>query len=86
MFGMPRLSSLAVVFGLTAVVVSAAPRSSQPAPQQGVAAVDFAALGPPPGTPAPDLRLRDQDDIEQTLASLAGPRGTMLVFFRSADW
>lgn len=82
---MPRLSFLAIVCA-SAAVVSAAPRSSQPAPQQAVAAVDFAVLGPQPGTPAPDLRLRDQNGTEQTLASLAGPRGTMLVFFRSADW
>lgn len=47
---------------------------------------DVAALGPQVGAQAIDFRLVDQFGRTQTLTSIAGPRGTMLVFYRSADW
>lgn len=48
--------------------------------------VDITKLGPQPGGQAVDFQLPDQHGKPRTLASLAGPKGTMLVFFRSADW
>ncbi len=42
--------------------------------------------GPQPGEPAPDFRLSDQTGAAQTLHSLMGRKGLMLVFYRSADW
>jgi hypothetical protein len=42
--------------------------------------------GPAVGQPVPDFSLQDQKGRTQTLKSVSGPRGTMLVFFRSADW
>ena len=42
--------------------------------------------GPEPGQPAADFALPDQDGRTQTLRSLMGPKGLMLVFYRSADW
>lgn len=48
--------------------------------------VDVTTLGPQVGQRALDFRLPDQHGQPQTLASVAGPKGTMLVFFRSADW
>ena len=44
------------------------------------------AIGLPVGRKAPPFSLRDQFGHEQTLESLKGPRGTVLLFFRSADW
>lgn len=44
------------------------------------------AIGLPVGRKAPPFSLRDQFGREQTLESLKGPRGTVLLFFRSADW
>ncbi len=38
------------------------------------------------GTPAPAFVLTDQFGREQSSASLKGPKGTILLFFRSADW
>jgi hypothetical protein len=49
-------------------------------------AVNMDAIGPRVGETAPDFELRDQHGQPRTLAALAGPRGTMLVFYRSADW
>ena len=50
------------------------------------AQVDVTTLGPQAGGAAIDFRLNDQAGQPQTLKSVAGPKGTMLVFFRSADW
>lgn len=47
---------------------------------------DVTRTGPAVGAPAPGFELTDQAGRTQTLASVAGPQGTMLVFFRSADW
>jgi len=52
------------------------------APQQP----DVTRIGPAVGTPAPGFELTGQDGRTHTLDSVAGPHGTMLVFFRSADW
>jgi hypothetical protein len=35
---------------------------------------------------APDFSARDQFGNDQNLATLKGPKGTILLFFRSADW
>lgn len=48
--------------------------------------VDVSKLGPQVGERVPDFRLRDQSGTEQTLRSIMGSRGAMLVFVRSADW
>jgi hypothetical protein len=42
--------------------------------------------GVPAGKPAPPFRAQDQFAKEQTLSSLMGPNGLVLLFFRSADW
>ena len=50
------------------------------------AQTNLATLGPQVGQRAIDFSLPDQQDGVRTLKSFAGPKGTMLVFFRSADW
>jgi hypothetical protein len=47
---------------------------------------DVQKLGPQVGSRVPDFTLTDQRGQSRTLASLMGPNGLMLVFFRSADW
>ncbi|HEY3738958.1 MAG TPA: hypothetical protein VGL53_03895 [Bryobacteraceae bacterium] len=47
---------------------------------------DDTKLGLPAGAVAPDFSLPDQSGHTRTLASLEGPQGLVLVFFRSADW
>ena len=47
---------------------------------------DVQKLGPQVGSSVPDFTLLDQNGRTHTLASLTGPKGLMLVFFRSADW
>ena len=48
--------------------------------------IDLAKLGPQVGERVPDFSLKDQNGTAQTLQSIMGPRGAMLVFIRSADW
>jgi hypothetical protein len=50
------------------------------------AAPDINSLGPRLGARAPDFAGIDQFGRAQTLQSVLGPEGAMLVFFRSADW
>jgi len=48
--------------------------------------VDVSKLGPQVGQPVPAFSLKDQTGKVQTLQSVMGPKGVMLVFLRSADW
>jgi hypothetical protein len=48
--------------------------------------IDVSKLGPQVGERVPDFSLRDQTGGTQTLQSIMGPKGAMLVFVRSADW
>jgi hypothetical protein len=44
------------------------------------------ATGPDVGTRVPDFQAVDARNHVQTLKSIMGPKGALLVFFRSADW
>ena len=52
----------------------------------GAQAVDPQTLGPQVGARVPDFTLSDQHGVSRTLRSTFGPKGAVLVFFRSADW
>lgn len=63
------------------VVSGAAHQPATPAPAQ-----DLQAVGPQIGATIPSFTLPDQMGRAQSLESLMGPKGAMVVFFRSADW
>lgn len=48
--------------------------------------IDVDALGPQVGDIVPDFELRDQHGQLQTLESVRGPNGSLILFYRSADW
>ena len=48
--------------------------------------IDVASLGPQVGEQVPEFNLPDQNGQIQTLDSIMGPNGAMLLFHRSADW
>jgi hypothetical protein len=48
--------------------------------------IDVSKLGPQVGERVPDFSLKDQNGKLWTLQSIMGPKGAMLVFYRSADW
>jgi hypothetical protein len=66
----------------------------QRSPRRAILITTFAALfvqaamktGPEIGQPIPGFSLHDQDGRVFNLKTIAGPKGTMLVFYRSADW
>ena len=49
-------------------------------------AADHVPTGPAVGSTVPALEMKDLNGKTQTLSSLSGSKGLMLVFFRSADW
>jgi hypothetical protein len=67
---MRRTLSLGLAIGLAAL--AQVPRPAKTGPAVGEAVPAFAAT--------------DQSGRTQTLASVMGAKGAMLVFFRSADW
>ena len=48
--------------------------------------IDLSKLGPQVGERIPDFSLSDQNGKPWNLQSIMGPKGAMLVFYRSADW
>ena len=68
-----------------AAALTMPPVDAQSAPQ-GRQRVDVAKLGPQVGQPVPDFNLPDQTGKVRNLQSIMGPRGAMIVFYRSADW
>jgi hypothetical protein len=73
-----------VVCVCVAIVMASGP--SAQTPPTPAASIDVQKLGPQVGTRVPDFSLPDQHGQTRTLRSVMGPKGTLLVFFRSADW
>ena len=48
--------------------------------------IDVSKLGPHVGERVPEFTMTDQNGVEQTLRSVEGPNGAVVVLFRSADW
>ena len=48
--------------------------------------IEVSKLGPQVGQLVPEFSLKDQNGKVWTRQSIIGPKGAMLVFFRSADW
>jgi len=48
--------------------------------------LNLLAQVPDVGSRIPEFGLPDQNGVRQTFESVRGPKGAMLVFYRSADW
>jgi hypothetical protein len=66
------VAAIALCIGLVAIVAAQAP--------------DPQTLGPKVGERVPEFSLMDQHGTTRSLTSTFGPKGAVLVFFRSADW
>ena len=62
------------------------PAAGGQSPQRARQAIDVSKLGPQVGQRVLDFSLTDQTGRTRNLESVMGPRGAMLVFYRSADW
>ena len=76
---MIRLASAALLIAATVSTAGQQPSS----PSQ---AADVQTIGPQVGARVPSFTLTDQTGHARSLESLMGPKGAILVFFRSADW
>src|SRR5262245_30814776 len=79
---MSRIVAGAVLCAFFSLIARAMAQQSAPQPTLP----DVQKLGPQIGARVPDFTLLDQKGQPRTLASLMGPKGLMLVFYRSADW
>jgi hypothetical protein len=66
----------AILLALSLALLARARTSQSPA----------ASIGLPVGESAPAFLLHDQFGREQSNETLKGPHGTVILFFRSADW
>ncbi|MGE0450462.1 MAG: redoxin domain-containing protein [Vicinamibacterales bacterium] len=82
MFRFPARLCTAFAFAAAAVALGTPLFGQQPPP----AMPDVRSLGPQVGSKVPDFSLPDQHGETRTLRSLMGPKGMLLVFYRSADW
>ncbi len=73
---------LPILMVAATMAAGASPWPTQPP----ATSIDVATLGPQVGTVVPPISGVDQFGTAQTLATLSGPKGLMLVFSRSADW
>lgn len=71
---------------LASVLLLAVGLSAQESTSMVASKIDVSKRGPQVGEPVPDFSLRDQNGRMQTLQSIIGAKGAMLVFVRSADW
>lgn len=78
--------SLRLVIAVFWLTLAAPAADAAQAPVLTKGPVDVSAVGPQVGQQIPEFRLTDQAGQVWTRESIAGPKGAMLVFFRSADW
>ena len=80
------ISGPSVALGLCLLALGPAVGSA-PRQQPGATPmVDVETVGPRVGEALPEFSLRDQGGQLHSLKSLLGPKGALIVFFRSADW
>jgi len=81
MYGLEQQSSVTAHLGDTVTV-----RGTLAEDTIQVASIELMSIGLAIGQKAPVFSLRDQAGRVQTLDTLKGTNGTVLLFFRSADW
>lgn len=83
---MPRALPQRALVRLLPVLCAALVGQLTMAEQSPRTPIDVSRLGPQVGERVPDFTLTDQNGKTWTLPSIMGPKGAMLVFYRSADW
>ena len=75
-----------LLVALLLVAALAVPPVAAQSPTATSTKIDVSKLGPQVGERVPDFSLPDQNGKTQTLQSIMGAKGAVLVFVRSADW
>jgi len=73
---MPTTTLVAALFMVISTMATAQTRTQ----------IDVSALGPQVGELVPDFDLPDQNGLRHTLETVRGPNGSLILFYRSADW
>jgi len=81
----PRILLVGLCGLLTWVSVDAGALAQTP-PTGAPTKIDVSKMGPQVGQVVPGFRLSDQNGKVWTRASIMGPKGALLLFYRSADW
>ena len=71
---------------LTEAAMGQVPAAGPSTPQHQAKMPPPISTGPEVGQKIPSFRLPDQNGRMQDLKSVMGPKGAMVVMFRSADW
>jgi len=79
-----RCKATDIGLAITFLVLLLGPVVAEQPPQ--APAIDVEKLGPQVEATVPDFSLPDQHGVTRSLKSLTGPKGAILVFFRSTDW
>jgi hypothetical protein len=83
---LPKLVRIAPSLCFAMLVITASAFLAVKSSAGPAQANDEKEFGLPVGERAPVFRAVDQFGKEQSAASVAGKNGTVLLFFRSADW
>lgn len=82
-----KIARTVVVIGICGLLAWTHVAASAQTPAAGARTrIDVSKLGPQVGQIVPDFRLSDQSGRIWTRASIMGPKGALLLFYRSADW
>jgi peroxiredoxin len=81
-----RLTERALAGSVCGLLILAGTWTAAQMPAAGRTKIDVSKLGPQVGQVVPDFRLTDQNGKVWTRASIMGPKGALLLFYRSADW
>ena len=84
-----RRAALGIILAIMALGVGWGAMQSQTSiddATEGRTPIDVASLGPQVGERVPAFSLPDQNGQIQTLESVLGPNGAILLFHRSANW
>jgi hypothetical protein len=84
-----RRAALAIALAVMALGVgwrAMQSRTPSDVAMQSRTPIDVASLGPQVGELVPGFSLPDQNGQVQTLESILGPNGAILLFHRSANW
>lgn len=89
--GSLQLTISVTFFSLAALIGRIMPNTMRPFLPLLIPLLLSASSSPPmpglqTGKAAPAIHAHDQFGKEQTIASLMGPKGLVLLFFRSSDW
>jgi peroxiredoxin len=80
------MRSLVLVITAAALITSGAAPAAVGQSAPATTRIDVSKLGPQVGERVPDFSLKDQAGRTQTLQSIMGRRGAVLVFVRSTEW